>query len=111
MASPRPTAPDGNPAARPPRPRTRREMLTLGRSIPTDPDAADGHWIRVHRAAMACRFEILLDEEDALHVAAAREALDRADSIESALTVFRETSEIARVNRTAHEGAVVDGEL
>jgi FAD:protein FMN transferase len=108
MAPPSPTTSDGTLPARPPRPLTRREMLTLRRD---SGDRADGHWIRVHRAAMACRFEVLLDEEDAAQVAAAREALDLADSIEADLTVFRETSEIVRVNRTAHEGATVDAEL
>jgi len=50
---------------------------------------------------MACRFEILIWGDEAHHAAAAREALDEADRIESALTVFRETSELVRVNREA----------
>jgi thiamine biosynthesis lipoprotein len=61
---------------------------------------------------MACRFEILLDGEDASGVEAARDALDEADRIEAALTVFRETSEISRLNRTAADGAArVDQEI
>jgi thiamine biosynthesis lipoprotein len=86
---------------------SRRQMLRLGRPARDE----EGHWIRVHRTAMACRFEILLDETDARWVATAREALDEADRIEAALSVFRDTSDLARVNRTAQEGAVVDGEL
>ena len=83
-------------------------MFTLGRGRP-DPDA---HWIRVHRVAMACRFEVLLDGGDAAHVDAARAALDEADRLEAALTVFRDTSEVSRVNREAGEGPVaVDGHL
>jgi thiamine biosynthesis lipoprotein len=79
---------------------TRRELFTLPRRQGgKDP----GHWVRVHRQAMACRFEITLAEEDAAHVAAARQALDEADRIEDALSVFRESSEVMRVNR---EGAV-----
>src|SRR5262249_14954363 len=67
---------------------------------------AEGHWIRVHRRAMACRFEVTLSEEDAGHVPAARAALDEVDRIENALTVFRETSEVAAVNRSAAAGRV-----
>ena len=90
-----------------PRPRTRRELFTLGRRA-----EEGGHWIRIHRAAMACRFEILLDGADDRHAVAAREALDEADRLESALSVFRETSELSRVNRTAAQGpATVDADL
>lgn len=61
---------------------------------------------------MACRFEILLDEGDAAHVSAAREALDEADRLEAALSVFRDTSELSRVNRTAAGAPVaVDADL
>jgi FAD:protein FMN transferase len=107
MSSP-PSTDEPAAGARPlPRPLTRREMLRLGRT-----DGADGHWIRLHRAAMACRFEILLDGADVAGVPAAREALDEADRLEAALTVFRDTSEISRVNRTAGEGAAeVDADL
>jgi thiamine biosynthesis lipoprotein len=55
---------------------------------------------------MACRFEVTLPSEDARHVAAAREALDEVDALEAALTVFRETSELVRVNREAAAGPV-----
>lgn len=60
-----------------------------------------GHWIRVHRPAMACRFEVTLGSEDARFVPAARAALDEVDALEGALTVFRDSSELARVNRHA----------
>ena len=76
---------------------TRRELFWPRRHRQED----EGGWIRVHRAAMACRFEILLDDADALHVGAAREALDEADRVEAVLTVFRATSETSRVNREA----------
>jgi thiamine biosynthesis lipoprotein len=92
----------------PPRAYSRRELFTLGRSSPERP----GEWIRVQRTAMACQFEILLWDDDAHHAAAAREALDQADRIEAALTVFRETSELVRVNRQAATAATtVDAEL
>jgi FAD:protein FMN transferase len=68
-----------------------------------------GHWIKVHRPAMACRFEVTLDETDARHVEDARAALDEVDAIEAALTWFRDTSETSRVNRDAASGPVAVG--
>jgi FAD:protein FMN transferase len=87
----------------------RRALLTL-RARAKAP-AAD-YWIRVHRRAMACRFEVALSGEHAHHVDAARAALDEIDRIESVLTVFRETSPLVDVNRRAAREAVpVDEEL
>src|SRR5205823_6938591 len=61
---------------------------------------------------MACRFEVMLSGERAHQLPDARRALDEADRIEAALTVFRETSELMRVNRLAADGpVVVDGEV
>jgi thiamine biosynthesis lipoprotein len=60
---------------------------------------------------MACRFEVTLASEDARWVEAAREALDEADRVEAALTVFRDTSEVALVNREAAARPVAVGEL
>ena len=61
---------------------------------------------------MACRVEVALHECDARHLAAAREALDEADRVEALLTVFRDSSELSRVNREGDGGAVgVDGEV
>lgn len=98
------------PAARTPRRRsghTRRALFSFRGAAPT----AD-YWIRVHRTAMACRFEIALSGEDAHHVPAARAALDEVDRIESRLTVFRETSALCRLNRrAAHEPVPVDPDL
>lgn len=108
MSSLSSTGPDttGGGSGRTPRALTRRELFSLGRT------EEEGHWIRIHRAAMACRFEVLLDGADEAHVPAAREALDEADRLEAALSVFRETSELSRVNRTAAEmPAPVDADL
>jgi thiamine biosynthesis lipoprotein len=55
---------------------------------------------------MACRFEITLPGEDSQHVPAARAALDTGDRLESMLTVFRESSDLVAVNRTAAAGAI-----
>jgi len=86
--------------------RRRLIALRLGRGSSAD------HWIRIYRRAMACRFEVTLSGEDARHVSAARDALDEADRLEAALTVFRDSSDLMRVNRrAAHEPVAVDEEL
>ena len=88
---------------------SRRSFLSFdfgGR--PTDEDQL----VRVHRVAMACRFEVMLESDDAREVAAARRALDEADRLEAMLTVFRETSEVVHLNRVAgHEDVRVSPEL
>jgi thiamine biosynthesis lipoprotein len=80
-----------------PRSLSRRQLFAL--DFEQRPQAT--HWVRVHRTAMACRFEVTLSSENARDVPAARLALDEADRIEAALTVFRDTSELMRVNRDA----------
>jgi thiamine biosynthesis lipoprotein len=91
-----------------PRTTSRRGLFAAlrGRTGP-----AAGHWVKVHRPAMACRFEVTLDERDARHVGAARAALDEIDEVEAALTWFRDTSELSRMNREAAGGPVVVGPL
>jgi thiamine biosynthesis lipoprotein len=86
----------------------RREVLTL-----RPPSRARGtHWVRVHRAAMACRFEITLSDLDYRHVSSAHEALAEADRLESAWTLFRDSSDLMALNRRAGFEAVhVDAEL
>jgi thiamine biosynthesis lipoprotein len=64
-------------------------------------DSERGYWIRVHRHAMACRFEITLAAEDSALVPAARTALDDIDRLEDELSVFRETSTVSALNRRA----------
>ena len=85
---------------------TRRNFLSFDFS---DRRSDAGHWVRVHRTAMACRFEVMLSSDDAREMAAAREALDEADDLESLLTVFRETSAVADVNRRAAAEEVTVG--
>jgi thiamine biosynthesis lipoprotein len=85
-------------------PRRIARRALFGRLLPQAPEA--DHWVKVHRTAMACRFEVTLDSADARHVGAARSALDEVDGIEDALTWFRDTSEVSRVNRTAATGLV-----
>jgi FAD:protein FMN transferase len=62
-----------------------------------DPD----HWVRIHRSAMACRFEVMLSSDDAGDMAAARSALDEADDLEALLTIFSDASVVSHVNRRA----------
>jgi thiamine biosynthesis lipoprotein len=80
-------------------PRLMGRRALFGRLLPQAPEA--GQWLKVHRSAMACRFEVTLDSADARHVDAARAALDEVDAIEASLTVFRETSEVSCLNRQA----------
>src|SRR5689334_9811587 len=64
-------------------------------------EAVCGHWIRIHRRAMACRFEITLAADDSAFVPAAMSALDEIDRLEGELSVFIATSAISRLNRDA----------
>ena len=61
---------------------------------------------------MACRVEVVVPEGVPRSLAAARSALDEADRLEAMLTVFRDTSDLVRVNRLAAQYPVtVPGEL
>jgi FAD:protein FMN transferase len=92
-----------------PGPLTRRNFLSFDFGSRA---GASSHWIRVHRMAMACRFEVMLSSEDARDVNAAREALDEADRLESLLSVFRGTSAVCDLNRRgADEDVRVDPDL
>ena len=74
----------------------RRDLFALDFTRRAQPAAS---WLRIHRTAMACRFEVTLPPADADRLDVAREALNEADRIESLLTVFRDTSEVSRLNR------------
>jgi FAD:protein FMN transferase len=94
----------GRPAAR-----SRRDFLTGVQATPSDDH---GFWLRAHRRAMACRFEITIASEDAAWLPAVRDALDGVDRFEDELSVFRETSTISRVNRGASTAPVaIDNDL
>ena len=62
--------------------------------------------LRFSRQAMATAFEVLLPfgTPDAYQLA--EQALDDIDRLEDQLTVFRETSEVSRINRDAPDGPV-----
>lgn len=50
---------------------------------------------------MACRFEATLPGSDQAGANLVRNALSEADNLEQQLTIFRETSELSHINRTA----------
>jgi thiamine biosynthesis lipoprotein len=79
-------------------PISRRALFTLDFDRPSK---VAGQWLRVHRTAMACRVEIALTQQDSRFVRAAGDALNEADRVEALLTVFRESSEVSRLNRDA----------
>jgi thiamine biosynthesis lipoprotein len=90
---------------------TRRQFLTFDGSPPAaagpgSPGAGEGHWIRFHRRIMACRFDVALPAERADWLPAARVCLNLADRLEERLSVFREGSEITRINRSAADGPI-----
>ena len=86
----------------------RRQFLAAlsQRSEDVGREVASGHWLRVHRRAMACRFEITLPAADRVFVPAAIRALDEIDRLEQDLSVFIPTSTISGVNRDAANGPV-----
>lgn len=55
---------------------------------------------------MACRFEVTLSGEDARSVPAAQRCLAEATRLDECLSVFRDASELSRVNRRAGEALV-----
>jgi thiamine biosynthesis lipoprotein len=77
---------------------SRRAMLGLGHQRRDDEDPTD-HWIRVYRRAMACRFEVTLPGHRMVDVGLARDALAESERLEETLSIFRDASEIARVNQ------------
>jgi thiamine biosynthesis lipoprotein len=63
--------------------------------------------VRVSRRAMATTFEIAIPAGSLPDpVAAAEDALDLIDALEDQMTVYRDDSEVARLNETAHAGFV-----
>jgi thiamine biosynthesis lipoprotein len=84
---------------------TRRALLKIPRSqTPAAP--SDGFWLHLGRTAMACRFEVTLPSELDHLLDAAHAALDGVDRLEDQLTIFREESELSRLNREAAGGPV-----
>ncbi len=71
----------------------------------TSSELPDLHTLVVGREAMACRFEVVFNAgevADATELGLA--ALDLVDAIEDRITVYRDTSDVARLNAVAAEG-------
>jgi thiamine biosynthesis lipoprotein len=88
------------------RPLTRRALFTRP-VLPASPPAE--FLVRVHRRIMACRVEVVLCGEHGRGLVNAGAALDEADRLEEVMTIFRESSELSRVNREAPHGPVQVG--
>lgn len=82
---------------------TRRSFLNFIEGNQSQPE---GLWLHVNRTAMACRFEVTLPMKDQAGVAVATDALNQIDRLEAQLSVFRDTSEVSRINRQAAKEAV-----
>ena len=76
----------------------RRQFLKFSASPNTKPD---GYWLHLNRPAMACRFEATLPSSDRAGTNVARSALAEVDRHEQQLTIFRDSSEVSYINRTA----------
>lgn len=101
---------------------TRREFLTgsaaadaladaanraVGGEAATAPGARKSYLLHVERQAMACRFAVYLNPTAAgADVEAAVQALALVAELEEQLSVFKEQSEISRINRLAAEEEV-----
>src|SRR6476620_1784369 len=82
------------------------DLLGLSLADLLDDGPADVAVLRASRRAMATQFEVLLPFGSHLAQPAAEAALDRIDELEDQLSVFREHSEVSRLNATAAERAV-----
>jgi thiamine biosynthesis lipoprotein len=87
---------------------TRDRLRSFGFRFPSRldrPMTPDLHTLILGRDAMGCRFEVVFnagEHPDATELGIA--ALDVVDAVEDRLTVYRDTSELARLNATAASG-------
>jgi thiamine biosynthesis lipoprotein len=79
---------------------------TLADWLGDDPPVTDVTVLRASRRAMATTFEVLLPFGTPLAQPAAEAALDLIDDLEDQLTVYRDHSEVSRLNATAADGPV-----
>jgi FAD:protein FMN transferase len=82
---------------------TRRRFLNFIEGNRVQPK---GWWLHVNRTAMACRFEVTLPMNDRAGVAVATDALNQIDRLEAQLSVFKESSEVSRINGQAATEAI-----
>jgi thiamine biosynthesis lipoprotein len=79
------------------------DLQTLTREAEPTPEAA---LLRFSRGAMATTFEVIIPFGTPRALEAADDALDEIDRLEAQLTVFRDDSEVSRLNRRAALEAV-----
>jgi thiamine biosynthesis lipoprotein len=104
-----------DPGVKPPRTGVnRRDLLRLRRlqsegaaGIASAPEPASrSDLVRAYRPAMGSSFEVRLPAGTPGAVDLACRALDLIDALEAQLTVYRDDSEVSRLNTTAHLGPV-----
>jgi thiamine biosynthesis lipoprotein len=92
----------------------RRDLLRLrrlkaGMAAGQEPDSnsrPSQDLVRVHRPAMGSAFEVRLPAGTPGAVDLACRALDLIEALETQLTVYRDDSEVSRLNATAHLGPI-----
>jgi thiamine biosynthesis lipoprotein len=67
---------------------------------------ANGDLIRASRPAMGSYFEVRIGAATPGAFALTERALDLIDTLEQQMTIYREDSEVSRINATAHSGPV-----
>src|SRR4051794_18993664 len=82
-------------------PRHLAAALGVANELTTAPPAESLTLLRCTRRAMATQFEVALPCGTPDALAAAEGALDEIDRLEAQLTVYREQSEVSRLNRLA----------
>jgi FAD:protein FMN transferase len=108
-------------ALKPPRSRVnRRDLLRLRGSaralrssapladprLASQGDSESGDLLRASRPAMGSYFEVRLGANTPGAIALANQTLDLIDDLESQLTIYRDDSEVSRINASAHLGPV-----
>jgi thiamine biosynthesis lipoprotein len=80
------------------------ELHDLPAAAEPEPEPIEFPLLRVSRRAMATTFEVLLPLGQPNALASAEAALDEIDRLETQLTVYRDTSEVSRLNARAATG-------
>ncbi len=75
------------------------------------PSSQDSVLLHLRRRAMATGFEIVLPFGTPNAVALGETAFDLLDTLEQQLTVYRETSEVSRLNQRLYEAGACGGRL
>ncbi|MBI3839608.1 MAG: FAD:protein FMN transferase [Planctomycetia bacterium] len=84
------------------------ELALGGAPAELPPPTSATYLVQLARRAMACKFEVFLNAgQYQRDTEAALAALDLVDRVEGQLSVFRNQSEISRLNRLAAHGPVV----